>query len=67
MTTQDAKDNLEHYLGRVLASKDHDYPFYFDGNHFVALTNFELKLDSIRSNGDYHIVPTFVKIYKVNP
>jgi hypothetical protein len=45
-------------IGRLLKSKDHEYPFYFDGKHFVSIDDI-VRLDSIRSDGDYYIFPTY--------
>lgn len=46
-------------IGRLLQSKDHEYPFYYDGEKMVAITDFELRLDKIRSNGDYFVIPVY--------
>ena len=46
-------------IGRLLASKDHDYPFYFDGECFRTLNGI-VKLDSIRCDGDYFASPVSI-------
>lgn len=54
------EDNPE--IGRLIASKDHDYPFYFDGEKFRSVPfNGEIQLDSIRSNGDFFTMPVYSK------
>jgi len=46
-------------IGRLVKSKDHDQPFYWDGLSFVSIDG-SLRLDSIRSDGDYFIKPVYV-------
>lgn len=51
------EDNPE--IGRLLASKDHDYPFFYDGESFVTLNRL-VSLDSLRCDGDYFHCPVFI-------
>lgn len=49
-------------VGRLLKSKDHKEPFYWDGQAYYNLDK-TLRFDKIRSDGDFFIVPTFVEEY----
>lgn len=54
------EDNPE--IGRLISSKDHDYPFYFDGDKFRSVPfDGMIQLDSIRSNGDFLTIPVYSK------
>ena len=50
-------------VGRLLATKDHDYPFYFDGEAFTDLEGL-VRFDEIRCNGDFFSVPVFIDVEK---
>lgn len=48
-------------IGRLLSSKDHKRPIYFDGESFTDIEGIT-RFDRFRSDGDFFTVPVFIDV-----